>query len=265
MLFNTIFDNSKFPSSWRLGIITSIFKKGHRNNPSNYQTILSNLGKVLTGILNTRIVRWVEKKLSSVSLKQASERADHVFVLKTTVDKFLTRKKGRFYCPFVDFSKAFDCVNRDYLIYIIIKNGMHGKMLKLLGDTQSNVTAPMKTKEGFTKPFECKSGVRQGCLLSPELSINKLERTLKLSEFRGIHIWEATEVLLLMYADDIVLVAETIIQLQRKINILKKFCRKYGMKVNLDKTKVMVFRNGGKTAKKNHFTTWDKKMILTIL
>ena len=89
---------------------------------------------------------------------------------------------------------------------------MHGKMLKLLRDV-------------YSKPFECKSGVRQGCLHSPELFIifiNELERMLKLSEFRGIHIWEATEVLLLMYADDIVLVGETIIHLQKKINILEK-------------------------------------------
>ena len=85
---------------------------------------------------------------------------------------------------------------------------------------------------------------------------------LKLSEFKRIHVWEATEVLFLMYADDIVLVGETIIQLQRKINILEQFCRKYGMKVNLDETKVMVFRNGGITAKRNHFTTCGKKLIL---
>ena len=83
---------------------------------------------------------------------------------------------------------------------------------------------------------------------------------LKLSEFKGIHVWEATEVLLLMYADDIVLVGETIIQLQRKINILEQFCRKYGMKVNLDKTKVMVFRNGGITAKKESFYYLGKKI-----
>ena len=35
MLFNTIFHYSIFPSSWRLGIIISIFKKGRRNNPAN--------------------------------------------------------------------------------------------------------------------------------------------------------------------------------------------------------------------------------------
>ena len=61
----------------------------------------------------------------------------------------------------------------------------------------------------------CKPEVTQGCLQSPELLIlfiNELERTRKLSEFRRIYIWEAIEVLLLMYADDIVLADETIIQ-----------------------------------------------------
>ena len=155
--------------------------------------------------------------------------------------------------------------NRDYLIYTLIKNGRHRKMLKLLRDMYSNVMASVKTKQGFTKPFECKSGVRQGCLLSPELFIlfiNELERMLKLSESKGINVWEATEVLLLMYADDIVLIGEAIIQLQRKINILEQFCRKYGMKVNLDKTKVMVFRNGGITAKKESFYYLGEKLIL---
>ena len=53
-----------------------------------------------------------------------------------------------------------------------------------------------------------------------------------------------------MYGDDKVLIGKTIIQLQRKI-FQEKACKKYGMKVkvNLDKTKVMAFRNG-KTARK---------------
>ena len=87
---------------------------------------------------------------------------------------------------------------------------MYGKMLKLLRDMYSNVMASVKTKQGFTKTFECKSGVRQRCLLSPGLVINELERMFKLSEFRGIHNWEATQVLVLIYVDDIVLVGETI-------------------------------------------------------
>ena len=54
-----------------------------------------------------------------------------------------------------------------------------------------------------------------------------------------------------MHADDIVLVGETIIQLQRKINISEKFCRKYGMKVNHDKTKVLVLEMEVKQQKRN--------------
>ena len=83
---------------------------------------------------------------------------------------------------------------------------------------------------------------------------------LKLSEFREIHIWEATEVLLLMYADDIVLAGETIIQLQKKINALEKFCRKYGMEVKLDKTKVVFLRNGGKRTNKESFYYLGQKI-----
>ena len=105
------------------------------------------------------------------------------------------------------------------VLYLPLKTVCIGKMLKLLRDMYSNAMSSVKTTQSFTKQFECKFRVRQGCLLSPELFIlfiNELERMLKLSELRGIHIWKATEVLLLMYADDIVLVGETIIQLQRK-------------------------------------------------
>ena len=50
----------------------------------------------------------------------------------------------------------------------------------------------------------------------------------------------AIEVFLLMYADDIVLVGDTVLKLQRKINILEIFCEKWGMEVNFKKTKVVV-------------------------
>ena len=95
--FNTIFGYSVFSSSWRLGIITFIFKKGRRNNPSNYRgiSLLSNLGKVLSsGILNTRIVRWVEEKFilseSQAGFRKGRSTVDHILVLKTILDKFLT-------------------------------------------------------------------------------------------------------------------------------------------------------------------------------
>ena len=182
---------------------------------------------------------------------------DQMFILKTMIDRFLFRKRGRFYCMFVDFSKAFDTVNRNYLFYSLIKSGMHGKMLQLIIEIYSNVKATVRTDEGLTDFLECNLGVRQGCMLSPRLFIifiNELEKMLKKSKFRGISLGNAIEVFLLMYADDIVLLGDTVLELQKKINILEKFCDKWCMEVNLTKTQVIVFMNGGKTSKSERFT-----------
>ena len=114
--------------------------------------------------------------------QQGKSTTDQMFILKTFIDKHLFRKRGRFYCLFVDFSKAFDTVNRDFLIYSLIKSGMHGKMLTLIQKVYSKVTAAVRTQEGLTELFDCKMGLRQGCMLRPRLFIifeNELEKMLK--------------------------------------------------------------------------------------
>ena len=225
--------------------------------PGNYRgiSLLSNLSKVFTGTSNCRIVRWSEVKNiiaeCQAGFRQGRSTVDQLFILKTIVDKYLFRKKGRFYCMFVDFSKAFDTVNRDYLIYTLIKQGMHGKMLKLVREIYSQVKATVRTKDGLTKLFDCILGVRQGCMLSP--FINELELMLRQSEFRGISMRNAIEIFLLMYADDIVLLGDTVLELQRKIRVLEEFCEKWGMEENLTKIKVIVFRNGGVMSKSDKF------------
>ena len=83
---------------------------------------------------------------------------------------------------------------------------------------------------------------------------------LRRSEYRGISMGNATEVFLLLYADDIVLVADTVLELQRKIRVLEQFCDKWGMDVNLKKTQVIVFRSGGKTSKSETFFHLTKKV-----
>ena len=267
--FNHILKSCLFPKTWRVGIIITLFKGGVRSIPGNYRgiSLLSNLSKIFTGIINKRVVLWSETKgiLSEcqAGFRQAKSTIDQMFILKTMIDKFLFRKRGRFYCMFVDFAKAFDTVNRDYLIYSLVKSGMHGRVLKLIREVYSTVRATVRTEQCLTDFFECKLGVRQGCMLSPRLFIifiNELEIMLKRSEYRGISMGDAIEVFLLLYADDIVLVADTVLELQRKIRVLEKFCDKWGMEVNLTKTQVIVFRNGGKTSKSETFFYLAKKV-----
>ena len=61
-LFNKIFELGYFPKSWSDGFIVPIYKKGDKNEPSNYRgiTLLSTLGKLFTRILNNRLNEWAE-------------------------------------------------------------------------------------------------------------------------------------------------------------------------------------------------------------
>ena len=182
------------------------FKGGVRSIPGNYRGIflLSNLRKIFTSIVSNRVVLWSEAKgiLSKyqAEFQQAKSTIDQMFILKTMTDKF--RKQGRFYCMFVDFAIAFDNVNRGYLIYSLVKSGMHGRVLKLIPEVYSTIKATVRTQLGLTDFFECKLGVREGCMLSPRLFIifmNELETMLRRSEYRGVFMGNAIEVFLLLY------------------------------------------------------------------
>lgn len=61
---------------------------------------------------------------------------------------------------------------------------------------------------------------------------------------QGVQI-ELKRLLILLHADDLVLYVDTRIELQRLINKLNQYCDSLNHKINLQKTKIIVFRNGG--------------------
>ena len=127
---------------------------------------------------------------------------------------------------------------------------MPGKMLKLVREAYSKVKATVRTKDGLTKLFDYTLGVSSRLFI---IFINELESLIRKSECRGISIANAIEIFQLMYADDIVLSGDAVLELQRKIGVLEEFCEKWGTEVNLTKTKVIVFRNRGLMFKSEKF------------
>jgi hypothetical protein len=110
----------------------------------------------------------------------------------------------------------------------------------------SSVKACVRSSDGITNLFNCPVGLRQGCSLSPVLFamfINELYSMLCYHDIRGIQLFpDIMEIFLLMFADDIALIADTIIGLQKQLNLLCQFCTKSKLIVNIDKTKVLVFK-----------------------
>ena len=140
-LFNKIFQMGYFPEKWPEGFIVPIFKKGDINDVSNYKgiTLLSTVGKLFTSILNNRLNKWVEE-YSIYTEAQAGFRkhlstVDNIFVLNGLITNCLNNN-DYLYCCFVDFTKAFNYIDREILWYTLIKIGDRGRgeMLNIIVD-----------------------------------------------------------------------------------------------------------------------------------
>ena len=252
-MFNTIFDSGYFPESWSEGFIVPIHKKGDKKDPNNYRgvTLLSCLGKLFTSILNDRVNCWCSKhsKLSDsqFGFKKGHSTVDAMFVLSSLVDHVLN-KNSRLYCAFVDFQKAFDSVYRNALWHKLFQQGLDGKILRIFRSMYNIVKSCVKCGNIYSKFFDISVGLRQGQINSPvmyALFIEDIELFLQDRPNCGLNFNDIC-LILLLFADDMVLIGHSVSDLQASLNRLHDYCSKWGMKINIDKTDIMVFRKRGR-------------------
>ena len=136
-LFNKAFSSGTIPQNWCDGLITPIFKTGSKTDPSNYRGICisSCLGKLFCSILNQRLLEHVQSHnilhKSQIGFLAKNRTADHVFTLRTLVDKYVKSHQTKLYACFVDFRKAFDSVWHDGLMYKFYKSMSEEAFIKL--------------------------------------------------------------------------------------------------------------------------------------
>ena len=96
-----------------------------------------------------------------------------------------------------------------------------------------------------------------GYSLSPllfSLYIWDIEKTLQESNTNGLAVTSRNQIHVLLFADDTVVVAPTPKDLKKKIEILETYFDSLELRVNLDKTKVVILRRGGRVSQRTHFT-----------
>jgi len=254
-LFNEILDTGNFPLQWSESIITPIHKKGDKSDPRNYRgiSLINSLGKIFVSILNRRLQKFCDENSlideSQAGFRKQYSTEDNIFTLSALIQKYISKPKGRFYCIFIDFAKAFDCINHTRLWFALTRYGIEGKFLNVFKSMYSNLKSCVKTENGLTEFFKCTIGTRQGCISSPlifSLFLNDLTLYLRQECDRGIFVSnEIPDLLALLYADDVSSFNDTVLQLQKQLDMISTFCDFVEMKINLDKTKIIVFRNGG--------------------
>ena len=128
-LFNNCFTMGYYPENWTHGYITPIHKGNDPSDPNNYRgiTITNSLGKLFNRIHYNRLTKFLDKHHvindSQMGFTKKARTSDHMFILKTIINKYCNNKDGRVFACFVDFQKAFDTVIHTGIKIKLSENG----------------------------------------------------------------------------------------------------------------------------------------------
>jgi hypothetical protein len=278
--FNLVLKTGEIPDQWALSIITPIHKKGPTGDPNNFRgiSLTSVVCKIFTSLVNNRLSNFLEAT-GSIGNEQAGFRenfstSDHIFVLHHLMSMYI-KSKRRLYCTFVDYEKAFDTINRYHLWRKLLASGINGRILIAIKNMYDKSKAQVRSRGVLSDCFSSKTGVRQGDNLSPLLFaifINDFESHVRKScngaRFAANLIKETLSnedtdtflcLFVLLYADDTILFADTESDMQRAIDATSSYCKDYGLRINIGKTKIMVVSRG--KVRKVKIFTCDGKII----
>ena len=165
---------------------------------------------------------------------------DQILNLKLVIEKNKERKKNLYLC-FIDYRKAFDTVAHEVLWKTMIGMGFPKHIILLIKNLYENQTATVKTSYGLSDFFQIEQGVRQGCILSPNLFNIFSEQIMRsaLADFDGTVTVGGRKITNLRYADDIVLISGSMTELTELTNKVNMASKDSGLHLNARKTKVM--------------------------
>ena len=143
---------------------------------------------------------------------------------------------------FIDYAKAFDCVDHNKLWRILKEMGLPDHLTWLLRNLYAGQEATVRTGHGTIDWFQIRKGVHQGCILSPclfKLYAEYIVRNTGLEEAQtGIKI-AGRNINNLRYADDNTLMAESKEELKSILMKVKEESEQVGLKLNIQKAKIM--------------------------
>ena len=146
-------------------------------------------------------------------------------------------QKYMYFC-FIDYVKAFDCVDHNKLWKILKDMGIPDHLTCLLINLYAGQEATVRTKHGTMNWFKIGKGVRQGCTFSPCFYAEYIMWNARLDEAQAVIKIARRNFNNLRYADDTTLMAESKEELDSLLMKVKKN-EKADLKLNIQKTKIM--------------------------
>jgi len=242
-VINNIYDDGKFPEDLSKSIFIALPKKPGAVDCDKHRTIslMSHVTKIILRIL---LMRARSRITPEIGIEQFGFVADSgtrnaIFVLRNITERAVEMQKDVFMC-FIDYTKAFDKVRHEDLFEDLGKLDLHGKDLRLLQSLYWNQSACIRIEGECSEYTQIERGVRQGCVMSPDLFNYYSELILReLDKERGLGVG-GRNITNIRYADDTVLIAESAEDLQRLLDIVVKESERKGLSLNCKKTECLV-------------------------
>ena len=244
-LFMKIWEEGQVPSEWKEGYLIKIPKKGDLSSCSNYRgiTLLSIPSKVFNRVLLNRIKNAVDPLLrdQQAGFRTSRSCTDQIATLRIILEQSL-EWNSPLYVNFVDYEKAFDSVDRQTLWRLLRHYGVPQKIVDIIRNSYEGLTCRVVHGQQVTDAFQVKTGVRQGCLLSPFLFLLAIDWVMKTSTHQrrnGIQwtLWDQLDDL--DFADDLALLSHTQQQMQEKTSNVAATSARIGLNIHKGKSKVL--------------------------
>ena len=164
----------KLSSGQRTGKGQFSFQSLGKVIPKNAQTttiaLISHTSKVMLKILQARFQQYVNHELPDVQagFRKGRGTRDQIANICWIIKKAREFQKTTYFC-FIDYAKAFDCVDHNKLWKILKEMGNPDHLTCLLRNLYAGQEAAVRTGHGTTNWFPIGKGVRQGHILSPRL------------------------------------------------------------------------------------------------
>ena len=167
-----IWKTQQWPQEWKRSVFILIPKKITAKECSNYHTValISHSSKVMLKILQARLQHYVNRELPDVQavFRKGRGTRDQIANIWWIIEKAREFQKNIYFC-FIDYAKAFDCVDHNKLWKILKEMRIADHLTCLLSNLYAGLEATVRTGHGTTDWFQMGKRVCQDCILSERL------------------------------------------------------------------------------------------------
>ncbi|CAM4612820.1 unnamed protein product [Caretta caretta] len=218
-----------------------VYKKGEWDDPSNWRPIslCSTMYKLYASCLAPRITEWLVHGGAISSTQKGFMSCEgcyeHNFVLQTIIE---TARRARRQCmvAWLDLANAFGSMLHHHIFAMLQEFGMPENFLRVIQEIYEGCSTTIRSVEGETAEIPIRSGVKQGCPLSPIIFNLAMEPLLQaISKGADGFNLHGERVSVLAYADDLVLTADDPENLQRMLDATSRVADWMGLRFNAKK------------------------------